>query len=228
MSALENNVWIIIPSLNEAPVIRKTIEGIIPYGYNIVVVDDGSNDGTCEKVIDLPICILSHSVNLGQGAALQTGIEYALKQGADFLITFDSDGQHNPEDIKKFLNPLRHEHYDVVLGSRFINRENFETIPKLKKKVLQLATWFTRITTRLNVTDTHNGFRAFSRKAAMNIKIMQNRMAHASEILHIIAQKKMRYKEIPTSILYTDYSTKKGQKVSNAINILWDILFKRR
>ena len=218
------SIWVVIPAYNEQQVIGKVLRELVDYNraLNVVVVDDGSVDGTAEQVAKMPVHLLRHAVNLGQGAALATGIEYALQQKADAVVTFDADGQMRPADIDRLVEKIR-EGFDVVLGSRFLNVQP-EGMPALKKYLLKLAVIFTRTTGRLKVTDIHNGLRAFRSEALRKIVITQNQMAHASEILSEIARDKLRYCEVPVSIRYTDYSKAKGQSILNSINILYELL----
>lgn len=217
-------VWVIIPAYNESEAINEVLAPLENSGYNIVLVDDGSLLPLHLVVRSARLHICRHLTNLGQGAALQTGIDYALSCGGKYFITFDADGQHNPGEISKLLQPLLLNEADVVLGSRFLEGGGVWNIPFSKRIVLKLAVLFSRATTGLALTDTHNGFRALNLTAAKQIRISQNRMAHASQILQEIAANKLRYREAPVTIRYTDYSMRKGQKISNAFNILWDSL----
>jgi len=216
------DVWVVIPAYNEAAVIRRLVDTVLSLNYRVVVVDDCSSDQTSGVLAGSGTHLLRHAVNLGQGAALQTGMAYALQQGAKYIVTFDADGQHQASEIRLMLKPIIEGECDLTLGSRFLSQDSCASIPKLRRTVLKLATLFTRLTCGLNLTDTHNGFRAFSAKAASKIHLTQNRMAHASEILSQIAKAKLAYKELPVTILYSEYSLKKGQKLSNSLNIVWD------
>jgi polyprenyl-phospho-N-acetylgalactosaminyl synthase len=219
------DVWIVVPAFNEGPAIATILSQLTEQGYTVAVVDDGSKDDTARQVLAYPVTLLRHSCNLGQGAALQTGISYALLQPETrYIVTFDADGQHDVEDIPRLLAPLRAGTHDVVLGSRFLEPGHAIDIDKKKQALLRLAVHFTRLTTRLTITDTHNGLRAFTAAAAAQINITQNRMAHASEILEQIASGGLRYCEIPVTIRYTSYSRAKGQSVLDSVNILWDTM----
>jgi glycosyltransferase involved in cell wall biosynthesis len=219
-----SSCWIIIPAYNEGIIISQVLNSLCSYPYRIVIVDDGSTDDTVQQATRYPVAVLQHVVNLGQGAALQTGIEYALQfEDTEYIVTFDADGQHSVEDIERLLEVLQHN-FDVVLGSRFLYKDQVFNLPRFRKFVLKLAVLFTRWTTGLKVSDTHNGIRAFRANAIRSLDIKQNRMAHASEILSFIAKNKLRYCEVQVKILYTDYSLQKGQSIWNSINILWEII----
>jgi polyprenyl-phospho-N-acetylgalactosaminyl synthase len=222
------SVWVVIPAYNEAGSIGQVLDQFLDKNYSVLVIDDGSQDDTAEIILQYPVVLLKHILNLGQGAALQTGFNYILKStSAKYVITFDSDGQHNSGDILALLEPLQSGKYDVVLGSRFLKPGSVQGMPFLKLITLKLGLFYTRITSGLKLTDTHNGLRAFSVASLKKINITQNRMAHASEIILQIAQNKLRYCEVPVTIDYTSYSKKKGQSILNSINILWDLFFGR-
>jgi polyprenyl-phospho-N-acetylgalactosaminyl synthase len=219
------NVWVVIPCYNEQAVIGKTVSDVFVAFKNVVVVDDCSTDRSADIAFEAGAHLCRHPVNLGQGASLSTGISYALEQGATAIVTFDADGQHNTDDALALVRTLTAKDVDVVLASRFLGSTKGMTTSKAL--LLRLATIFTRITTGLRLTDTHNGLRAFSATAARRIDIKQNRMAHASEILHEISSKNLRYLEAPCCILYTDYSRHKGQKMSGWVEILKDLVVAR-
>ena len=221
-SRSRNETWVVIPAFNEAEVIASVVQKVLTFGYSVVVVDDCSSDDTAARLSRLPVHFCHHVFNLGQGAALQTGIAYALAKNAQYIVTFDSDGQHRAEEIERLLAPLLHGSADVALGTRFSGEGRAVNIPPAKRFVLKVATMFTKVFTRLDVTDTHNGFRAFTHDAAAKIQITQNRMSHATQILSEIRGKHLRYIEVPVTIDYSEYSLTKGQKISNSFNIVWD------
>lgn len=219
---LQLDTWIVIAAYQEARVIAQTVSELRGHFSNIVVVDDGSSDQTATEARNAGAHVCVHPINLGQGAALQTGIAYALLRNAASIITFDADGQHSPEDAITIAGILREGNYDAVLSSRFLGTT--VGMPLLKRLLLRTAIRFTRWTSGLPVTDTHNGLRGFTRAAAQRFEIRQNRMAHASEILSVIAQLKLRWREIPGTVRYTPYSIGKGQKLSGALIILEHLL----
>ncbi len=217
-----SSIWIVIPAFNEATTIRGVIVSLLPQYPNVVVVDDGSSDNTRQEAEEAGAKVVRHCINLGQGASLQTGIEFALRQGASYIVTFDADGQHNPDNIAGMIDVLVSEKLDIVLGSRFLGKTI--DMPALRRMVLKAATIFTNLTTGLKLTDTHNGLRAMTAQAASRFDIQQNRMAHASEILNEIADLGLKYKEVPVDIIYTEYSMEKGQKMTDSFRILADLL----
>jgi len=220
------NIWIVVPAYNEAARIGRTVQGLVHHFQNVVVIDDGSKDATFDALKDLPVWALRHPINLGQGAALQTGIDFAVKQGADVVVTFDADGQHDVQDIQRIVEPITSGRAEVALGSRFLGNEAVN-MPTSRRVILKLGVLFTRVCSRINVTDTHNGFRALSRTAATKIRIHQNRMAHASEILDQIQYLGLKFEEVPVTVHYTDAVLEKGQQNSAAVKVAAQFLLGR-
>jgi glycosyltransferase involved in cell wall biosynthesis len=225
MAELQNaKIWVVIPAFNDCDPLSNLLVKLAPLGYSTVVVDDGSSDPIASKLTAPGVHVLRHCVNLGQGAAIATGLRYAIGQGAEYLVTFDADGQHSTEEISTIVSPLLDGKTDVTLGTRFAPGGNAFNISHARRMTLRIATIFSRYTTGLRITDTHNGFRGFTRLAASKIQITQNRMAHASQILDEISRLSLSYTEVPVTIRYTAYSIAKGQRFSNAFNILWESL----
>lgn len=218
------DTWLIVPLYNEATVVGDVIVNARKEFAKVVCVNDGSTDDSGKVAREAGAVVVDHPINLGQGAALQTGMSYALRDpAANYFVTFDSDGQHQVSDAIAMVERLRAGDVDVVLGSRFLGKPI--EAGALKRVVLKLAVQFERISTGMKVTDTHNGLRALNRHACSSIRIQQNRMAHGSEFLREIANNKLRYEEYPVHILYTDYSRAKGQSIWNSVNILYDLIF---
>lgn len=219
--------FVVIAAHNEGRVIRATVTPLIALGYAVVVVDDASRDDTAAQLAGLPVHLLRHRLNLGQGAALQTGMRYALARGARFVVHFDADGQHNPADIAVLLAPLRADEADVVLGSRFLRAEDRAAVPARRRLLLRAGVAVNGLLTGVWLSDAHNGMRALTAHAAAVIDLRENRFAHASEILHQIRRQRLRCVERPTTIAYTAYSMAKGQSALNAVKIVFDLLLRR-
>jgi glycosyltransferase involved in cell wall biosynthesis len=220
-----DQVWVVIAAYNEARVIARVVADVRRRGFRVVLVDDGSRDATPEIATRAGAVVVRHPVNLGQGAALQTGIEFALGAGAEFVVTFDADGQHRAGEIETLIDALTDSRADFALGSRFLGMT--VDLPPARRLLLKAATHFTRLSSGLCVTDTHNGFRAMTRRGAACIRLRQNRMAHASEFLEQIARSGLSYVEAPVTIEYSEYSLAKGQKLSDALSILLDLSVQR-
>lgn len=216
-------VFMVVPAYNEARRLDAVLEDLARSGHGIVVVDDGSRDRTAEVAKRHGCYVLRHSFNRGQGAALQTGITFALREGADLIVTFDADGQHQMSDLPALMEPVVSGRADVALGNRFLSRQS--NVPPARKVILQLGRVFTYLTSGVRVGDCHNGYRAFSRKAAAVLGLRQDRMAHASEIYDQIKQSGLRYEEVPVTIRYTQETLAKGQKLSNSVSVLFQYLY---
>ncbi|MFF4385845.1 MULTISPECIES: glycosyltransferase family 2 protein [unclassified Streptomyces] len=222
-----DDVWLVIPAYNEGQVIADVVEGARKTFPNIVVVDDGSTDDSAKHIAMTGAHLVRHPVNLGQGAALQTGLTYALAQpGARYFATFDADGQHQTKDVETMVAVLRRDEADVVLGSRFIEQNG--QVPWIKQVVLRTAAAVSPTARKLKLTDAHNGLRVLGREAAEQLNITMNGMAHASELVGFLAGSTLRVTEVPVDILYTDYSRAKGQSLINGVNILFDISLRER
>jgi glycosyltransferase involved in cell wall biosynthesis len=226
-ASARSDVCVIIPVYNEAGVIADVVREVREVFPNVVCVDDGSHDTSASEAADAGAVVVRHLVNLGQGAALQTGLEFALARWpeVDYVVTFDADGQHRIEDAAAMVSEARRGEVDVVLGSRFLSET--QRIPPVRRVVLRGAVAFTRMTTGLPLTDAHNGLRVLTRSAASTIKLRLNGMAHASEILEVIAKQRLRWTEVPIQIVYNDYSQSKGQSSINAVNIVFELLVNR-
>ncbi len=221
------NVMVVVPGYNEGAVLADTLSDLCARGYSVVVVDDGSSDNTAQVVSRFPVHYVRHRINLGQGAALETGTRYALRNGADVIVHFDADGQHPAEQIPALIRPIVEGTADVAMGSRFLRKEDALRVPAIKRAVLRLGTVISAMLVGVWLTDTHNGFRALSRRAAERISFRENGFAHATELLQQIRRYKLRHVETPCTIAYTEYSRQKGQSIFNSVNIVTDILISR-
>jgi polyprenyl-phospho-N-acetylgalactosaminyl synthase len=221
----EPEVCIVVPVFNEAPVVGDVVRELRELYPLVVCVDDGSGDDSATAITEAGGVLVRHPINLGQGAALRTGIEYGLtRQSVKWFVTFDADGQHEVDDVSPMLNLLQAEEAQIVFGSRFLDRRS--EITSAKRAVLRAAVRYTRVSTGLSLSDTHNGLRAFDREVAAALDFQMNGMAHASELLAIVAHHGFHYAEMPVHIRYTPYSRAKGQPLINGINILFDLLLK--
>jgi glycosyltransferase involved in cell wall biosynthesis len=219
-------IFIVIAAYNEEASIGNVVGSLIKGGYkNIVVVDDGSLDKTFAAASRYPVSVLKHPLNRGQGAALKTGIDFAILQEADIIVTFDADGQHQVKDIKTMVQPIISGAADITLGSRYLKKS--EGIPFLKRIYQKTGVLIIYLMYGVKMTDSHNGLRGISQDAARKIEIKCDKMDHASEIIEQIKKKGLRYKEVPVDILYTEYSKRHGQNYLNAFNIFLRMVFKK-
>jgi len=215
------DVWIVVAAFNEVGMVGRVVRELLAICPNVVVVDDGSTDGTGEQALTAGAVVVTHVFNLGQGAALQTGLEYALARGAAYVATFDADGQHHAADLAHMTAALRREPVDIVLGSRFLGCT--DNMPSSRRLLLRAAVILSKLTTGVTLTDAHNGMRVMTAEAARRLRISQNRMAHASELVAQIGRLGLRVSEVPVTISYTRYSLQKGQRLSDSLRILIDL-----
>lgn len=225
-----SDTWLIVPCYNEGPVIRDVLSNARKTFPNIVAVNDGSSDDSATRIHESGAWLVNHPVNLGQGAGIQTGIEFARAQaGAKYFVTFDADGQHQVHDVERMVERLRREDVDIIVGTRFGEGEKKDSqVPWIKRVVLKTAVMLSPTTRKLGLSDAHNGLRAFNKTVADGLNIRMNGMSHASEIVSTIASQGWRVSEEPVDILYTEYSMSKGQSLINGVNILADGLVARR
>lgn len=226
MSFDNHSIFVIVPAFNEATVIRQTIEKLLEKNYSIIVVDDASTDNTRTMLQGLPICYTRHLVNLGQGAAIRTGIQLALDKQASLLVTFDADGQHDVNDIEKMIALMEEEKAGIVFGSRFLqgSASNIHTSRKIVLKAARVINYFV---SGVLLSDANNGLRVMTREASLKIQITENRSSHNAQVQNLVKKNKLKYVECPVNISYSAYSKKKGLRNVNSIRILYDlILFK--
>ncbi|XPP27431.1 MAG: glycosyltransferase family 2 protein [Leucobacter sp.] len=223
-SAGNLDVWVVIPLYNEATVIADVVDELLPEFPHVVCIDDGSRDGSGRVAREAGARIVTHPINLGQGAALQTGFEYALERGARYVVTFDADGQHRVVDAAAMVQRARAENLAIVFGSRFLDDRTKPGV--LKRIVLKTAVAVTNWTTRTRLTDAHNGLRVIREDALQRVKLRQDRMAHGTEIVQQLGRTGLPYAEQPVEVLYTDYSRSKGQSLLNSINILIELVIR--
>ncbi len=217
---------ILIPCFNENPeTVAATLDDIgkhVGEPVTVYLIDDASRIPLSSDAwtVDAQVVLARHSINLGQGAALETARQLAVREEHDVFITMDSDGQHRAEDLHRFVTAVRGG-ADVVFGNRFAGDSN---VPTLRKLILLGARIFERAITGLSLHDAHNGYRAFSRKGIEAIALTQNRMAHATEIKQQVAQRRdLAVAEVPVSIRYSSESLSKGQSSLGALPILRDL-----
>lgn len=222
MESVRQLTWVVIAAFNEGAVIDEVVREITSAGWSVVVVDDGSADRTSAQARAAGATVVRHAVNLGQGAALQTGIDYALRRGARNIVTFDADGQHTAADIARMVDALSGS--DVALGSRFLGR--IEGASRRRRVLLRAAVVMSNRLSGLQLSDAHCGLRAFRAGVAGKLRITQNRMAHASELLHKIKNSGLRIVEVPATVRYTEHSVTKGQSGFQVIRILFDYFFR--
>lgn len=210
-----SKIFIVIPARNEAQQIGEVLLEIRRKGFeNVLVVDDGSDDKTVEIAEKSGAKVVQHILNRGAGAATFTGIKAVLELDAEIIVTMDADGQHAPEDIHNLIQPILDKKYDIVLGSRLLEKKEMPLIRRFFNYTGNLITW---ILFGLWVSDSQSGFKAFSKKAAEQIEIKTNGYEFCSEVIREIKTKKLSFAEIPIQTKYTEYSMQKGQSFANGV-----------
>jgi len=216
-------VQIIIPVYNEEPAIGGVLREIMKAGHrNIIVVDDGSGDNTATIARRHKVLVLRHLLNRGKGAAVKTGIMAAKSLQADIVVTFDGDGQHDPEDIGLLLIQMR-QGYDVVLGKRDFRDKHIPFYRVVGNLFGNALTW---LLYGLWVSDSQSGLRAYSRKALSAIHTTTDRYEYDSEVIREIKRHNLKYREMPMHVRYTSYSMGKTNKqtVVNSIKMALKML----
>ncbi len=216
------DTWVVVPTYNEAPIVQGVLRELRQHFVNVVGVDDGSTDASSMEILAAGARLVRHPINLGAGAALETGLQFALlDQRAKFFVTFDADGQHRVQDAVAMVQRLRSNEQDVLLGSRFLG--STQGMPKARRAMLRLARIFETVSSGVSLSDAHNGLRAFNRFFAEKVKFRMRDMAHASEMLRLVHSSGVRWAEHPVTVVYTDYSRAKGQRSINSVNIAIDV-----
>ncbi len=223
MSPDPKTIFVIVPAYNEAAVIRQTVDRLLQKKYSVIVVDDASSDNTRKALLGAPVYYIRHMSNLGQGAALRTGIEFAVKKNAGFIVSFDADGQHDVDDIEKMIDCLRRENADIVFGSRFVEGATTNA-PIIRKLVLKAARFINYLVSGILLTDANNGLRVMTRSTASKMKITENRSSHNAQVQNFVYEHNLKYAECPVHISYTVYSKKKGVRNISSIRILYDLI----
>lgn len=226
---MKNSVYVVIPAFNEAQVIADVIREVQSAGdYNIIVVDDGSKDQTCQKAATCPgVVALCHKINRGKGAATKTGIVAAHKLGADIVVTIDGDGQHDPLDIAELIRPIIQGECEVVLGVRRKKKGEMPFLKIIANKIGNTITWFLY---GIHVSDSQSGFRAYSRYAAGIIDTKADKYEYDSKVIREINNNRLSYREVPIKVRYTEYSMGKTQKqgfvngIRTLVRMIWDML----
>lgn len=221
-------LFIVVPVFNEEKeVVRSVVSKLLRQFQNVVVVNDGGDSLLINHLRGLSVHYLRHEINLGQGAALQTGTEYALVNGAEIIAHFDSDDQHSAEDLSGMMSFLLNNEADVILGSRFLKKEHRSKIPILRKIILKGAVVINFIFTGILLTDAHHGLRVFNRRAAEAVQLTENRQLHATEILWLLKKHHLKFKEYPAGVTYNSYTLRKGQKNAGSLHILKELILSK-
>ncbi len=219
----------VIPAFNEEVSIARTLREIkskFPK-EKIFVVDDGSKDKTGEIAKKMGAAVFPHLINRGLGASLTTGIKGALQNGADIIITFDADLQHEAQDVRHLVKPIIDGKADAVIGSRFLDKKDLGMMPFTKVVGNYFLTGLTNFLSSSKITDSQSGLRALSRKAAAKLNIMSDKYAVSSEIIHELEGHRLRVIEVPIKAIYDSRSATKGTNIKSGIHIFFTMLAKK-
>jgi len=211
----------VIPAFNEEKNIAAVISKVKPFVDEIVVIDDCSHDNTFAIAKTAGAHARRHPLNCGQGAALQTGTDLALRLGADIIVHFDADDQFAAAEIPDILAPIKNGQADVVFGSRFLEKKS--DLPWKKKYIIWPLGRFINRLCGVKTSDPQSGFRAYTRAVAESFRIDNSRMAHCTEILIKLTRGQWRVAEVPITVTYHEY----GQKFSGGIRILKDLFIQK-
>ena len=214
-----DSVYIVMPAKDEAPRVGQVITGVLANGYkNVIVVNDGSMDTTEQVSTDLGATVLNHPINLGPGAATQTGISYALQMGAKVIVTIDSDDQHKSSDIDKLVGALLAQDADIVIGSRFLKTTN--QIPKQRIFYNKVGNFITYMLTGLKVSDSQSGMKAFKSDFAEKWELYCNGFEFCMEIIWNAQRYDANLQEVPIHVTYTEETMAKGQNILSGFRML--------
>lgn len=224
---MEPAVYVVIPAKDEASRLPPVLHSLRSHGYkHIIVVNDGSTDDTAEIAKGFGCTVISHLLNLGSGAATQTGIDFALSQHADYILTMDADGQHAAEDVRKLIHTIQEEKLDIVIGSRF--KLDKEGVPLSRIWFNKIANWVTWLITGVWVTDSQSGMKIMTHEFAKKVEFHFNGFEFCTELFHIIHKDKASYSEVPIKAIYTPESMEKGQNFWVGFQMFFRLLLWRR
>lgn len=216
-------VFCVIPAFNEEKYIYDVAKMAKEFVDVVVVVDDGSTDKTFSRAIDSGAVVLRHEENMGKGAALRTGFKYALEHGADVVVTLDGDMQHDPLEIPKFLEKIREERVDIVVGSRFLKK--VKGMPIQRRLSNFITTKILNKVFKVPITDSQSGFRAFKRKVLEKVTFKDNKYGAETEILIEAKRKRFNIVEIPISVKYEGQQSK-IRPIRETFSWIWLIIKK--
>lgn len=221
-----NEITVLVPVFNEPEVrLNDLITEILSHGYHLIIVDDGSMPPVRHSLAK--VTLLRHNINLGQGAAIETGMQYARQKNIEIIVHMDADGQHKADEIKNLIQPLLNDECDVVFGSRFLSKSSINLIPSGRKRLLRLARWINVFFTGVVMSDVHNGFRALNAKAIRSLTLSMPGRGHASEIVFRTVQNKLRYYEVPVHIEYRQPDQLNSIGIKEGISLLKMLLWAR-
>ncbi len=210
---------IVIPAFNEEQNIADVILKAKAFSPEVLVYDDGSIDKTADIAEENGAIVIRNSRNRGYGRALNTLFQTAIIMKADYVITLDSDGQHDPAQIPRLLQPLIENKADIVIGSRFLNSDDKLNVPKYRSLGIKTITKFTKVASYGNITDSQSGFRAYTANALSKLRLYEDGMAVSTEILLKADEQNLRVVEVPVTVRYFEDSST-HHPIGHAISVV--------
>ncbi|MBR3213174.1 MAG: glycosyltransferase family 2 protein [Methanosphaera sp.] len=222
---ITSEIYIILSSYNEEDTLEEVVDGLVERGFKVLIIDDGSKDNTPTIAKNLVrkynpmVFYYRHRINVGLGGAIKTGIKAALKRGADIMITFDADGQHNPDDLYNMYPPLQEGKADIVIASR-----DFSDMPTGRRFGNTVMNYITYIFQGKMVTDSQSGLRAFTSETARKLDLKSPQYGISSEIIGEIKRKNLRFMEVPMTTIYDERTIQKGTNTTVGIKIVLEFI----
>jgi len=217
-------ILVCIPAFNEAKTIGEVIIKSKKYANTVIVYDDGSTDDTYEVANSAGATVIRNPENKGYGVAIRSLFQAAKEQNADIMVTLDSDGQHNPDQIPQLIEPLLKQRFDMVIGSRFLDSNDKEKVPRYRSFGIKTITKLTQAASYSGITDSQSGFRAYNKNALSKINLFEDGMAVSIEILLRAKEKKLLTTEVPITINYDVKDTSTHNPISHGVGVLYSVL----
>jgi glycosyltransferase involved in cell wall biosynthesis len=215
-------ILVCVPAFNEAKSISDIVSRSKKYADEVIVYDDGSTDDTSETATSAGATVIRSPENKGYGVAIRSLFQAAKAQDADIMVTLDSDGQHAPEQIPSLLEALK-QGFDLVIGSRFLRKDDRDKVPKFRSFGIKTITKLTQAASYNGITDSQSGFRAYNKKALSKINLFEDGMAVSTEILLRASEKKLLVTEVPITINYDIDDTSTKNPISHGISVLYSV-----
>jgi glycosyltransferase involved in cell wall biosynthesis len=212
-----------VPAYNEAKNISEIVNKSKKYANGVIVYDDGSTDNTFELATAAGATVIKSPKNTGYGSAIRALFQAAREQNADIMVTLDSDGQHNPDQIPDVIEPIK-QGFDIVIGSRYLRDDDKAKVPKIRSFGIKTITKLTQAASYGGITDSQSGFRAYNRNALSKINLFEDGMAVSIEILLRAKEKKLLTTEVPITINYDIEDTSTHNPLTHGIGLLYSIL----
>ena len=217
-------ILVCIPAFNEAKTIGEVIIKSKKYANTVIVYDDGSTDDTYEVANSAGATVIRNPENKGYGVAIRSLFQAAKEQNADIMVTLDSDGQHNPDQIPQLIEPLLKQRIDMVIGSRFLDSNDKEKVPRYRSFGIKTITKLTQAASYSGITDSQSGFRSYNKNALSKINLFEDGMAVSIEILLRAKEKKLLTTEVPITINYDVKDTSTHNPISHGVGVLYSVL----